>query len=154
LTISCRDVALGASAGSRERTEWPNAGPLILTKTRPGDVFHQRRLAVAGRRNEKKKAHEVGAFLLAGDADLFREVGSDEREINLRDELVADERGHDLRLQLAEAKAFALALENGVPRLLAGAIGGHAHALEMTEPGEKLVEMKLERAIVDAWMLA
>jgi hypothetical protein len=47
-----------------------------------GDVFHQRRLAVTGRRDDEQQAHQVGALGVAGGADLLGEVVADEREID------------------------------------------------------------------------
>ena len=76
-----------------------------------GDVFHDRRLAVAGRRNEEQQAPAVGAGVAADGADLLGEVVADERQIDLVDQPVADEGAHDLRLELIEAHLVATVLD-------------------------------------------
>ena len=72
-----------------------------------GDVFHERGLAVAGRRDEQQQAHAVGALGVAGGADLLGEIVADERQVGGVDEAIADERGEDLRLEILQPQARA-----------------------------------------------
>ncbi len=56
-------MAFGASAGSSEVTPCPSDGPVDLDEHQSqaaGHVLHQRRLAVAGRRDEQQQPHLVG----------------------------------------------------------------------------------------------
>ena len=71
------------------------------------DVLHQRRLAVARRRNEQQQAHAVGALRVARGADLLGEIVADERQVGGVDQSIADEAGEDLRLEVIEAQARA-----------------------------------------------
>ena len=51
-----------------------------------GHVLHERRLAVAGRRDQQQQAHPVGALGVAGRAELLGEVVADERQVNRVDQ--------------------------------------------------------------------
>ena len=73
-----------------------------------GDVFHQRRLAVAGRRDQQQQTHQVGAFVFADHADLFGQVVADQRQVDFVDQLVADERRQHARLEFVQPQLLAL----------------------------------------------
>ena len=57
-----------------------------------GHIFHDGRLAVAGRRNEQQQAGAVGAGVAARRADLLGEVLADDRQIDVVDQTVAAQR--------------------------------------------------------------
>ena len=54
-----------------------------------GEVLHQCRLAVTGRRHQQQQAHEVGALSLASGADLLGEIVAHQRQVHLIDQLAA-----------------------------------------------------------------
>ena len=119
-----------------------------------GDVLHQRRLAVAGRRDQQQHAHPVGALLVARRAELLRHVGADQRQVHLADQLVAYERGQHLRHEFVDTQALLLALDHLLAQPPELAEARHPHAHELAEALEELVEPQLEHPVADARVLA
>ncbi|MNT47225.1 hypothetical protein D3C72_1839210 [compost metagenome] len=70
-----------------------------------GHVLHQRGLAVAGRRDQQQQAHAVGAAGIARSANLFGQVGTNQRQINLINQPVAHKGGQRLGLELRQVQA-------------------------------------------------
>ncbi len=119
-----------------------------------GDVLHQGGLAVAGRRHQEQQAHLVDPFAFAQAAQLLRQVGADQRQVDLLDQLVAHEGAHHLGLQLAEAQPFPGLAEQAVADLLVAPETGHRVVAEVGQPGQELVEPQFHLPFGDPVVLA
>ena len=119
-----------------------------------GDVFHQRGLAVAGRRNQQQQAGSIRAPGLARRADLLGEVGADEGQVHLVDQPVAHEAGHGPGLELRQLQALALGHQQVVAQRLQGLVAGHGVGAVLAHALPEVVHIQRQRAALDARMLA
>ena len=109
-----------------------------------GHVLHQRRLAVAGRRDEQQQPGLVGAPGVARGTELLGQIVRDERQVDLVQQPVADERAHHPRLVLRQPQPLPLARHQFVALALVGPEPRHPLGAEPPGPGEQLVEAELQ----------
>ena len=72
-----------------------------------GDVLHQSRFTVTRWRDEKQQSHQVGTFVFADDAHLFRKVRTHHWQVRVVDQLVTHERRQHARLEFVQSEFFA-----------------------------------------------
>ncbi len=105
-----------------------------------GHVLHERRLAVAGRRDEQQQALRVGAPAGVGGAELFGEAVADQREVHLVEQPVADEGGHDPRPVVVHPQPGALGGDQRGALPLVGAEAGDGEGAELLGPCQEFID--------------
>ncbi len=113
-------------------------------------VFHQRGLAVAGRRNHHQQAHQVAALVLADRAHLLGQVVTDHAQVDIIDQLVAYERGQRPRLELGKPQGLALAADDALAQRLVGMERWHEMTQVLLQAHQEVIQRYHQRAVADA----
>ena len=117
-----------------------------------GDVLHERGLAIARRRDQQQHALTVGSLVLALGADLLGQIISDQRQIDLVDEPVANERRQDVRLEFFQPEFLGVALHQLPAALLITrelrnnvflVVSQSSHEVAVVEPIRALLDQRV-----------
>jgi hypothetical protein len=116
-------------------------------------VFHQRGLAVAGRRDQHQQAHQVAALVSPTVPICLARLSPITRQVDIVDQLVAHEAGQRARLELRQAHRLALSLDDARAHFLVAAECREEGRLVFAEARLQVVDRQAQRAVVDARML-
>ena len=119
-----------------------------------GDVFHQRRFAVTGRRDQQQQSHSVGAFVFADRSHLFGEVVPDQRQVNFVEQSVADETAENARFEFIQTHRFASGLDALGFGLVKRAESRHHIFAVVTQSRDVFVIVQRHLATFDSGMAA
>lgn len=117
-------------------------------------VLHQGGLAVAWRGDQHQQAHQVGALVLAHRPHLLGQIVADDTQVDVIDQLVANERGQRSRLELGQAQCLALAFDDLLAQRLVAPQPRQELLAMATQAAEEVVHRQRQAAFDDARMLA
>lgn len=117
-------------------------------------VLHQGGLAVAWRGDQHQQAHQVGALVLAHRPHLLGQVVADDTQVDVIDQLVANERGQRSRLELGQAQCLALVFDDLLAQRLVAPQPRQELLAMATQAAEEVVHRQRQAAFDDARMLA
>ncbi len=119
-----------------------------------GNIFHQGRLAVARRRDEHQKPHQIGAFVLSRRAHLLGQVVANEPKVHVVYQLVAHEGAQRPRLELTKAQRVALATDHVLTQgLITPKLWKEASTMVL-EPLEIIIQRQHQPLAFNAWVIA
>ncbi len=121
----------------------PQVRPADLDEHHPEpvrDVLHERRLAISGRRDEQQQPLRVGAPVGVGGAELLGEAVTDQRQVHLVQQPVADERRHHARPVVVQPQPPTLGGHQGGAQPLVRTEGGHGMRTEFPGTRQEFID--------------